>query len=132
MGGIRLPLAILVFTSLTIVDDLDPFRGAVAPDEADSPSIVDPDTVPTLPAAAQSLEPIATSSVRELTVQFRCPAWRRRSLLVVCAPYSNSAGHEKRWPAPQRICCTVISWTLHQRNASFARGSACPTLRYNN
>ena len=40
-------------------------------------------------------------------------AWRRRSLFVVCAPCSNSAGHEKRWPAPQLICCTVISWTLH-------------------
>jgi hypothetical protein len=59
------------------------------------------------------------------TVQFRCPAWRRRSLFVVCAPCSNSAGsktrfatvgylntsrrfheiapaggHEKRWPVP--------------------------------
>ena len=41
--------------------------------------------------------------VRELTVQLRCPAWGRRSLFVVCAPCSNPAGHEKRWPAPQRI-----------------------------
>ena len=29
------------------------------------------------------------------------PAWRRRSLFVVCASCSNSAGHQQRWPAPR-------------------------------
>jgi hypothetical protein len=48
MGGSRFLLAILVFTSLMIIDDLDAFRRAFAPDEADSPLIVDPDTMLTL------------------------------------------------------------------------------------
>jgi hypothetical protein len=42
-----------------IVDDLNIFRLAFAPDEADSPLIVDPNTVLTLPVAAQSLKPIS-------------------------------------------------------------------------
>ena len=50
--------AIFVITSLMIIDDLDVFRRAFAPDEADSPLAVDPDTVLTLSATAQSLKPI--------------------------------------------------------------------------
>jgi hypothetical protein len=41
-----------------IIDDLDAFRRAFAPDEADSPLIVDPDTMLTLPVTAQSLKPV--------------------------------------------------------------------------
>jgi len=40
-----------------IIDDLDAFRRAFAPDEAESPLIVDPDAILTLPVAAQSLKP---------------------------------------------------------------------------
>src|ERR1035438_7802745 len=42
-----------------IIDDLDPFRRARAPDEADPPLTVDPDTMLTLPVAAQSLKPVS-------------------------------------------------------------------------
>jgi hypothetical protein len=42
-----------------IIDDLDAFRRALAPDEADSPLIVDPDTVLTLSVTAQSLKPVS-------------------------------------------------------------------------
>ena len=42
-----------------IIDDLDPFRRACAPEEADPPLIVDPDTMLTLPVAAQSLKPVS-------------------------------------------------------------------------
>jgi hypothetical protein len=42
-----------------IIDDLDPFRRAFAPEEADSPLIVDPDIMLTLPVAAQSLKPVS-------------------------------------------------------------------------
>lgn len=48
MGGSRSLLAILVFTSLMIVDNLDAFCRVFAPDEADLPLIVDPDTMLTL------------------------------------------------------------------------------------
>ena len=52
-------LAVFIFTSLMIIDDLDAFRRAFAPGEADSPLIVDPDTVLTLPVTAQSLKPVS-------------------------------------------------------------------------
>jgi hypothetical protein len=42
-----------------VIDDLDLFRRAFAPDEADSPLTVDPDAMLTLPVAAQSLEPVS-------------------------------------------------------------------------
>jgi hypothetical protein len=42
-----------------IVDDLDAFRRAIAPDEADSPLIVDPDTMLTLPVTPKSLKPVS-------------------------------------------------------------------------
>ena len=42
-----------------VIDDLDALRRALAPDEADSPLIVDADTVLTLPAAAQSLKAVS-------------------------------------------------------------------------
>ena len=42
-----------------IIDDLDPFRRAFPPDEADPPLIVDPDTILPLPVAAQSLKPVS-------------------------------------------------------------------------
>ena len=42
-----------------IIDDLDAFRRAFAPDEAESPLIVDPDAMLTLPVAAQSLKPVS-------------------------------------------------------------------------
>jgi hypothetical protein len=42
-----------------IIDDLDVFRRAFAPDEADSPLIVDPDTVLTLSVTAESLQPVS-------------------------------------------------------------------------
>src|ERR1039458_9918076 len=59
MGGSRSLLAIFVFTSLMVIDDLDALRRALAPDEADSPLIVDADTELTLPVAAQSLKPVS-------------------------------------------------------------------------
>ena len=61
----------------------------------------------------ETIRAILESDTRYRHIPARLSAWRRRSLFVVCAPCSNSAGHEKRWPAPQLICCTVISWTLH-------------------
>jgi hypothetical protein len=42
-----------------IIDDLDAFRRAFAPDEAESPLIVDPDAMLTLPVATQSLKPVS-------------------------------------------------------------------------
>jgi hypothetical protein len=42
-----------------VIDDLDLFRRAIAPDKADSPLIVDPDAMLPLPAAAQSLKPVS-------------------------------------------------------------------------
>jgi hypothetical protein len=47
-----------------IIDDLDAFRRALAPDEADSPLgslmwIVNPDTMLTLPVTAQRLKPVS-------------------------------------------------------------------------
>src|ERR1019366_1238299 len=42
-----------------IIDDLDAFRRALAPDEADSPLIVDPDTILTLSVTAESLKPVS-------------------------------------------------------------------------
>src|ERR1035438_2248127 len=59
MGGSRSLLAVFIFTSLMIIDDLDAFRCAFAPGEADSPLIVDPDTVLPLPVTAQSLKPVS-------------------------------------------------------------------------
>ena len=53
-----------------VIDDLDALRRALAPDEADSPLIVDADTVLTLPAAAQSLK--AVSRNRGHVLQFPC------------------------------------------------------------
>jgi hypothetical protein len=45
-----------------IIDDLDALRRAFAPEEADSPLIVDPDTILTLPATAQRLKPVSRNS----------------------------------------------------------------------
>jgi len=45
--------------SLMIIDDLDAFRRAFALDEADSPLILDPDAMLTLPVATQSLKPVS-------------------------------------------------------------------------
>src|ERR1019366_6869129 len=59
MGGSRSLLVIFVFTSLVIIDDLDALRRAVAPDEANSPLVVDPDTMLTLPVTAQGLKPVS-------------------------------------------------------------------------
>src|ERR1019366_5514240 len=59
MGGSRSLLVIFVFTSLMIIDDLDAFRRAVAPDEANSPFVVDPDTMLTLGVTAQRLKPVS-------------------------------------------------------------------------
>src|ERR1019366_8763418 len=59
MGGSRSLLVIFVFTSLMIIDDLDAFRRAVAPDEANSPLVVDPDTMLTLGITAQRLKPVS-------------------------------------------------------------------------
>jgi hypothetical protein len=42
-----------------IIDNLDAFRRAFAPDEADSPLIVDPDTMLTLSVTAESLKPVS-------------------------------------------------------------------------
>ena len=42
-----------------IIDDLDAFRRAVAPDEANSPLVVDPDTGLTLPVTTQRLKPVS-------------------------------------------------------------------------
>jgi hypothetical protein len=42
-----------------IIDDLDVFRRAFAPDEAESLLIVDPDAMLTLPVTAQSLKPVS-------------------------------------------------------------------------
>ena len=58
-GGSRSLLAIFISASLTIIDNLDAFRCAFAPDEANAPLIVDPDIMLTLPVTAQSLEPVS-------------------------------------------------------------------------
>lgn len=42
-----------------VIYDLDRFRRALAPDKADSPSIVDSDAILTFPVAAQSLKPVS-------------------------------------------------------------------------
>jgi hypothetical protein len=42
-----------------IIDDLDAFRAALAPGEADSPLIVNPHTMLTLSIAVQSLKPVS-------------------------------------------------------------------------
>ena len=59
MGGSRSLFAIFVFTSLMIIDNFDAFRRAFAPDEADSPLIVDPDTVLPQSVADQGLEMVS-------------------------------------------------------------------------
>src|ERR1035437_1788644 len=59
MGGSRSLLVIFVFTSLMIIDDLDAFRRSVPPDEANSPLVVDPDTMLTLGVTAQGLKPVS-------------------------------------------------------------------------
>jgi hypothetical protein len=48
-----------VFTSLVIIDDLDALRRAFAPEEVDSPSIVDPDAILTLPVSTKRLKPVS-------------------------------------------------------------------------
>src|ERR1039457_4689221 len=58
MGGSRSLFVMLLGASLMIIDDLDAFRGAFAPDEADSPLIIDPYTMLALSIAAQGLQPI--------------------------------------------------------------------------
>lgn len=52
-------LAIFVFTSLMIIDDLNAFGRTVSPDEADSPLIVDSDTILILSVTAKVLKPVA-------------------------------------------------------------------------
>ena len=42
-----------------IVDDLDSFRRAFSPDKAQSPLVVDPDAVLTLPVAVQCIEAVS-------------------------------------------------------------------------
>src|ERR1035437_8813715 len=59
MGGSRSLLVIFVFTSLMIIDDLDAFRRAVAPTEANSPLVVDPDTMLALPVTTQRLKSVS-------------------------------------------------------------------------
>src|SRR5450759_5276096 len=59
MGGSRSLLVIFVFTSLVIIDHLDAFRCAVAPTEANSPLVVDPDTMLTLGVTAQRLKSVS-------------------------------------------------------------------------
>jgi hypothetical protein len=48
-----------MFASLVIIDDLDALRRAFAPEKADSPSIVDPDTILTLPVTTKRLKPVS-------------------------------------------------------------------------
>ena len=52
-------LVIFMFASLVIIDDLDALRRAFAPEEANSPSIVDPDTILTLPVTTKRLKPVS-------------------------------------------------------------------------
>src|ERR1035441_265210 len=59
MGGSRSLLVIFVFASLVIIDDLNALRRAVAPEEAESPLIVDPDTILTLPVTTKRLKPVS-------------------------------------------------------------------------
>ena len=59
MGGSRWLSAIFVFTSLMIVDDLDAFRRAFAPDKAQPPLVVDPDGVLAPPVTVQCLEAVS-------------------------------------------------------------------------
>jgi hypothetical protein len=48
-----------MFASLVIIDNLDALLRAFAPEEADSPSIVDPDTILTLPVTTKRLKPVS-------------------------------------------------------------------------
>src|ERR1035437_5108537 len=59
MGGSRSFLVILVFTLLMIIDDLDVLRRALPPEKADSPSIVNPNTILPLPVANERLKPVS-------------------------------------------------------------------------
>src|ERR1019366_808067 len=91
MGGSRSLLVIFVFTSLMIIDDLDAFRRAVAPDEADSLLIVDPDTMLTLPGTAQRLKPVSWNCRHALqllgVVQHpKLPARHRSNVAEPAAP----------------------------------------------
>jgi hypothetical protein len=53
-----------------IIDDFDVLSGALSPGKTDSPLIVDPDAMLTLPAAAQSLKPVSRNR-REVFQFFR-------------------------------------------------------------
>jgi hypothetical protein len=68
MGGSGSLLAIAVFTSLMIIDDLDALCGTLMPVEADSPLVIDPDAVLTLPVATQSLKPVFGDGCQVLQV----------------------------------------------------------------
>src|ERR1019366_9045079 len=98
MGGSRSLLVIFVFTSLMIIDDLDAFRRAVAPDEANSPLVVDPDTM----LALSCHHPETQVGFLELPP---CPpASRRRPASeasavppLQCCRTCGSAGGQKAW-----------------------------------
>src|ERR1039458_4869671 len=97
MGGSRSLLAIFVFTSLMVIDDLDALRRALAPDEADSPLIVDADTELTLPVAAQSLKPVSRTW---RTVLRRPGSAASYAPPFQCCRIGGSAGGEKAPRSP--------------------------------
>src|ERR1019366_5517826 len=90
-----------VFTSLMIIDDLDPLRRAFAPTEADSPLIVDPDTMLTLPVAAQRLKPFSRNCRHVFQLLGVVPASEVSSAPPLqCCRIGGSAGVEKAAPSP--------------------------------
>ena len=54
--------AMPLFASLMIIDNLDVLRGALSPDETNSPLIIDSDALLPFPVAAQGLEPVSRNS----------------------------------------------------------------------
>ena len=86
-----------VFTSLMMIDDLDPLRRAFAPTEADSPLIVDPDTMLTLPVAAQRLKPVSRNCrhVRQLLSVVQHPQ------LAPC--YACNVAESAAWLAVKKL-----------------------------
>src|SRR5665811_1207236 len=91
MGGSRSLLVIFVFTSLMIIDDLDAVRRAVAPTEANSPLVVDPDTMLALPVTTQRLKPVSWNCRHVLqllgVVQHpKLPARLRSNVAELAAP----------------------------------------------
>src|ERR1017187_1244338 len=119
MGGSRSLLAIFVSTSLMITDDLDAFRRAFAPDEADS----------TLGVAVQRLEPVSRNCrhILQLLGVVQHPKLPPRTLQprgpAVSAPWQRAAG------APVRQFIRTFASTKSLRSDAAVMASAASSGR---